>query len=108
MKPSETKGKEKKHSILNPSSKLLHALKKIYLERTGTVSYVFIQEKTIFTDSHPLGMVVESKSITMAPINPIVFEKETKGKIGMKSIQEILDVFQGTCDDLGADYFIVS
>lgn len=84
---------------------LLKALKNVYFNQGGTVSYIFVHERTIFTDKYPLGKTIKLRSSTVAPINTAMFIKENGSK---RSPQEVLEVFQTTKDDMGASYFIIN
>jgi hypothetical protein len=108
MNNNSKKGAKEKYSIQNPSPRLLKTLQTIHKNQGGTVTYVFIQERIKFTKQSPLGITVKHKSSTSAPISPLVFQKEVKGKLVRRSPQEVLDVFQDTANDIGASYFIIS
>lgn len=100
--------KKEKHSILNSSTRLLKALQEIHYNQGGTVSYVFVEERLEFSDTHPLGKTVKKKSTLSAPVNPQVFFEENKGKLSRRSPQDVIGVFQDSCDDMGATYFVLS
>ncbi len=108
MQVQTPKVKKVKDSNPKTSSKLLQALKAIIYNQGGTVSYVFVEKRTIFTDEAPLGTEVERKSFTMAPISMQIFHEERKGKFIRRSPQEVVEIFQDTCNDLGATYFIIN
>lgn len=108
MKKVNKKGKRVNNSNSNPSSKLLKTLETILKDEDGRVNYVFVEEKTIFDKESPEGREVRLKSSIGAPINKEVFKKEVRGKLIKRTYQEILQVFEDTTEDLGADYFVVS
>lgn len=108
MKKKETKNnsKEKRSNQGIKSVALLNVLKRIFEDTGGTVSYIFLSERMRFTEENPLGEVYYTKSMTHAPINPEVFYKDND-KRERRSYEEILHIFDTTCNDMGANSFIL-
>jgi len=98
----------KKNSTPKLSSKLLKALQEIRYNLGGVVSYVFVEERIKFTGEHPKGILYGRESTLSMPINEAMFQKEIKGKLHKRTLEEIVEVFETTKDDLGATYFIIS
>jgi len=90
------------------SSELLKALKKAYFGEAGVISYIFIEPRLKFSKKYPHGERVYNKSKTVCPINPQVFVGENKGKEFKRSPSEVLNIFHGIKEDLGASYFEIS
>ena len=97
------KGRKVKKSSFIPSPKLLQVLKNIYSSQNGTVTYVFKEERI-----GPKGKEIVVRSSLSASINPQILFGEFKGKPFKRSPQDILEVFETTAHDLGADHFILS
>jgi hypothetical protein len=87
------------------SPKLLHALEKV--KDGGSISYIFLTERTRFSKEFPLGETYQHKSVLHCAIKPEMFYKMVDGKKVRRSMAEILQVFDDTKWDNGASYYII-
>lgn len=87
---------------------VLKVLQKFSKDNTGTISYIFLEERIIFTPENPEGIIVQTKSTLHSDINNAVFMKYDNGKEYRRSSEEVYQVFEDTRHDLGADYFIIN
>lgn len=100
----------KEGSGLNNSmseQKIEQVLQKIKQGTGGTVSYVFISERVVFTKDKPDGETIQVKSFLHSNINPQVFFKLEGNKTVRRSMAEVIEVFETTMIDLGAREFII-
>ena len=88
-------------------AKVLKILQNLYSNGTGSISYVFVTERVIFTKENPLGEVIKVKTTQHTDISNAVFYEVENGKTVRRSFEEVLKVFEDTKHDLGASYFII-
>ena len=112
MSLDNTKRKIAKQSNNQPSSKLLQALRKIMSNGGGSVSYVFIDtryKRKNFVNKQGFSDFIlepeEVRAMQHVIISPQSLEGQKPGTL--KSPQDLLEMFQTTKWDLGADYFIL-
>lgn len=101
IKPNNSK-------FVNKRSKVLQLLHKIFIAKSGTVSYVFLSERVRFTKENPNGEIYTNKSITHSNINPVIFTKVENGRTYKRSLEEVVKVLEDTCHDLGANYYLIN
>lgn len=106
------KRKTAKKSNSQPSTKLLQALKKIMSNGGGSVSYIFVsnryKRKNFVDKKGHMDFVLEPEEIRAMQhviISPQALEGNKPGTL--KSPQDLIEMFQTTKWDLGADYFIL-
>ena len=90
-----------KNSSKGQSSGLLKALQKVINNQSGSVSYVFLQEKV--TNIHEQ----DYKKIDTVKVKSILHSNLSVEAVKDKTVQELLYMFHSTKHDLGASYFIV-
>lgn len=99
------KGKNKKYSVNKSSGtqskELLKTLQKIILQGSGTVSYVFVDERINNIHSHKLKDLSAKETKAMLHV-----------QLGIKAIEDktpndLIKMFETTKWDLGAKYFNV-
>lgn len=112
MSLDKNKGKVVKKSNDQSSPKLLQALRKIMVNGGGSVSYVFVsnrfKRKNFVNKEGKLDFVLEPeqiKSVQHVSISAQALEGNKPGTL--KSPQDLIEMFQTTKWDLGADYFIL-
>ena len=91
----------------NKRSKVLQLLHKIFIAKSGTVSYVFLSERVRFTKENPNGETYANKSVIHSNINPAIFTKVENGRTYKRSLEEVAKVLEDTCHDLGANYYLI-
>ena len=106
--------KKKKNTVKKSSSNrgisstgLLKTLQKMLLEKTGSVAYVFVDERVKNIHSHKLNDLEtkEVKANLHVNLPPEAFEGRKEGE--RKTPNELIHMFETTREDLGAKYFII-
>jgi GTP cyclohydrolase II len=87
----------------NTNEKLQNILSNISNGIGGTVVYFFLEDRFDKITDEP----IQKKSVLHTTINPNIFKKEIKGKQYKRSYEEVLQILQDTCNDIGATYFRV-
>lgn len=106
MKYNKQQQTSKKKSIRGLSPKLLQTLTKLLVNKSGSISYVFLSEKTKKVLEEGGGYNEEPiKSILYTKIGPEMLQGEKPGT--WKTEEELLNLFHSIKHDLGASYFIV-
>ena len=106
MKYNNNKQTSKNKSIRGLSPKLLQTLQKLLANKSGSISYVFVSEKT-------KKVLIEGGEYKEEPIKTILYtrigpEMLVGDKPGtLKSEEDLLNLFHSIKHDLGASYFIV-
>lgn len=87
------------------SPKLLKTLQRLIFHQAGSVSYVFVSEKTeqVLVDGGYEPQPI--KSMLYAPVTPQALQGEKPGT--MKTPTELMEMFHSIKHDIGASYFIV-
>lgn len=107
MSLQKTNNFKPKKSKLRLSPEMLQSLKNIYINSVGTISYVFVTIRVKFTKEYPEGILFESKSFLNTKINSDIFFDEIKGKKIRRTPEQVIQIFEDTKHDLGADYYIL-
>lgn len=116
MPNNKPKRSTAKHSSSASSPRLLQALKKLYSNEGGSVSFVFITErferKNFINKKGEKDFFLEPiqvKSTQYCNIGPeALISNNPKVKPGTpKTLEELIEMFHSIKWDLGADYFII-
>ena len=112
MSTDNNKRNTAKQSNSESSPKLLQALQKIMKNGGGSVSYIFIsnrfKRRNFVNKQGYADFVLEPqqvKAVQHMSISTQALEGQKPGTL--KSPQDLIDMFQSTKWDLGADYFIL-
>ena len=112
MSNTNTKRSFSKQSKETTSPKLLQALRKIMLNGGGSVSYIFVSnryKRKNFVNKQGFSDFIlepeEVRAMQHVIISPQSLEGNKPGTL--KSPQDLLEMFQTTKWDLGADYFVL-
>lgn len=92
----------KKASNGTQSKELLKTLQKIINQKSGSVSYVFVDERIENIHSHKMKELTEKQNKAMLHVNLNALAIEDK------SPNELIRMFETTKWDLGAKYFLVN
>lgn len=92
----------KKASNGTQSKELLKTLQKIINQKSGSVSYVFVNERIENIHSHKMKELTEKQNKAMLHVNL------NAQAIEDKSPNELIRMFETTKWDLGAKYFLVN
>lgn len=89
------------------SPKLLKTLQRLINHQAGSVSYVFVSEKTqkVFDPTTDMYIDEPIKSMLHAPVTAQSLQGEKPGTL--KTPTELMDMFHSIKHDIGASYFIV-
>lgn len=99
---NKSKYSVKKASNGTQSKELLKTLQKIINQESGSVSYIFIEERIENVHSNKLKELTEKQNKSTLYVNL------NKQAIENKSPNELIQMFETTKWDLGAKYFIVN
>lgn len=87
-----------KHSSRGISSGLLKALQKLSNNKSGSISYVFVDSRV---------ENIHSEKIVEKKVQSILHNQISEAAIEGKTLQQLLEMFQTTKNDLGASHFII-
>lgn len=96
----------KNSSDKSSNAKVLQALQKV-ATLGGTITYFFLEDRIRFTEEHPEGEAYQRKTSLHADINQEVFYTLDHGKKRKRTPAEVLQVFEDTCWDKGAAYYLI-
>lgn len=98
-----------KNSNYKSSSELLQTLQKVLNDNNGgTISYVFLTERSKFTKEFPDGKKYFTKFIKHSPINREILFKLDKERLIKRTLSEIIQIFEDTKNDIKANYYIIN
>lgn len=89
------------------SPKLLKTLQRLINHQAGSVSYVFVSDKTEQVLNTTTGFYEQQpiKSMLHAPVTAQALQGDKPGTL--KTPTELMDMFHSIKHDIGASYFIV-
>lgn len=107
MSKFKTKKPFVKKSKEGLSPKLLKTLQNIIDKKSGSVSYIFLQDRVKNIHSAKLKDMedYQIKSVLHTNLTPQMFEGAKPGTT--KTVEEMLELFHSIKYDLGAKYFII-
>ena len=107
MKKINTFNTGKNNSTSKLSPVILKSLQNIFNGEPGSVTYVFQHPRIKFTKEEPKGVQYNELSMLHTSVQPSVIMKEIRGRLHRRTMQDVLEVFDDTKEDLGAAYFIL-